>query len=115
MTRSPADTGRGPAGDRVAEIVTFRLSAGADVDAFLTAADGMTPFLQSTGAALSRTLSVDETGLWTDHITWTSMRAAKDAAAEMMQQPEAAPFMQQIDGDTVVMRHAPVRHTLTME
>ncbi len=75
----------------------------------------MNPFLDSTGAVLSRTLSVDETGLWTDHITWTSMQAATSAAARVMEQPEAGPFMALIDADSVKMRHAPIRYTTKPE
>ena len=87
----------------------------ADATAFADAAGEMTPFLRNTGAVLSRTLSVDEVGLWTDHITWTSMKAATSAAEAMMQQPEAAPFMQMIAPDTVQMRHAPIRFTIKQE
>ena len=89
-----------------AEIVTFRLIEGADEAEFITAAEGMMSFLQSTGAFESRTLSKDADGLWTDHLRWTSRDAAKTAATEMMQQPEAGPFMALIDPDSVTMRHA---------
>lgn len=110
-----SDTARGALADPVAEIVTFRLVDGADAEAFATAANGMTPFLDSTGAVLSRTLSVDEDGLWTDYITWASMSAAKSAAAEIMQHQEAAPFMQMIDPATVDMRHANIRFAMTTD
>ena len=43
------------------------------------------------------------------------MQAAQDAAAAMMAQPEAAPFMALIDPETVIMRHAPIRFSLTQE
>ena len=112
---APADTARGSTQEHVAEIVTFRLVEGADPSGFAQAAHGMTPFLRKTGAVLSRTLSADDSGLWTDHITWTSMDAAKKAASEIMALPDAAPFMQQIDPETVQMRHAPVRFSLKME
>lgn len=110
-----ADTARSGEPTPVAEIVTFRLIEGADPVAFSKAAEGMKPFLDSTGAVLSRTLSVDETGLWTDHITWTSMQAATSAAARVMEQPEAGPFMALIDPDSVKMRHAPIRYTTKPE
>ncbi len=115
LALSAADAGRGIAAEPVAEIVTFRLSEGADPAAFVAAADGMSPFLHGTGAVLTRTLSTDETGVWTDHITWTSMGAAKSAAAAMMEQPEAAPFMALIDPETVEMRHATIRFALPRE
>ena len=110
-----ADMSRGAQADTVAEIVTFRLTEGADASAFAQAAGGMSPFLRSTGAVLSRTLSVDEDGLWTDYIVWTSMQEAKAAAAEVMKEPGAAPFMQMIDPASVNMRHATIRFDLTPE
>lgn len=95
----------------VAEIVTFRLTKDADKSAFIEAAKGMEPFLASTGAMIKRNLSRDEDGVWTDHIEWTSMQAAKDAAAAMMQRPEASPFMSQIDEQSISMRHATILMT----
>jgi len=112
---SAADAMRGAAADPVAEIVTFRLAEGADAQDFVAAAGQMTPFLTRTGAVLSRTLSADENGLWTDHITWTSMEAAKSAAEALMSQPQAEPFMALIDPDTVEMRHAPIAFSMTPE
>lgn len=99
----------------VAEIVTFRLVAGADPARFATVAEGMTPFLNRTGAVLSRSLSADTDGLWTDYITWTSLPAAQEAAAVLTQQAEAAPFLAMIDGDTVNLRHAPIHFSMPKE
>ena len=99
--------GAGPNGP-VAEIVTFRLIDGARPNDFRDAADRMGPFLRSTGAITARTLSVDETGLWTDHIIWTSRDAALAAAAQMFDRPEAQPFMAMIDPEGMVMRHAAI-------
>ncbi|WP_299042481.1 hypothetical protein [uncultured Tateyamaria sp.] len=93
----------------VAEIVTFRLAEGTDPTAFIAAADDMGPFLRSTGAMIQRTLSSDDTGLWTDHITWTSLEAAKSAAAQMFERPEAQPFMAMINPEGMDMRHAPIQ------
>ncbi|MEO1733330.1 MAG: hypothetical protein AAFR45_06835 [Pseudomonadota bacterium] len=90
----------------VAEIVTFRLADGTDTAEFVDAALGMTGFLESTGAVLSRSLSRDENGLWTDYIVWRSMAAAKAAASDMPQQPEAADFMAPIVAESVNLRHA---------
>lgn len=116
LALAAADAARGSdAAQPIAEIVTFRLVPGSDVEAFLAAAAGMTPFLDSTGAALSRSLSADDTGLWTDYITWSSMAAAKTAADAMMARPEAAPFIELIDPDTVVLRHAPILFSIPPE
>ncbi|MEO0391258.1 MAG: hypothetical protein AAF218_10010 [Pseudomonadota bacterium] len=94
---------------KTAEIVTFRLAEGTDTQAFLAAAQAMTPFLQSTGAYLGRALSVDQDGLWTDHITWTDHSAALAAAEQMMTRPEGGAFMAHIDPGSVTMRHAAVQ------
>ncbi|APX11735.1 hypothetical protein [Tateyamaria omphalii] len=91
-----------------AEIVTFRLLPGADATAFAKAAADMEPFLQETGGMICRHLSVDEDGLWTDHILWTSPEAAKKAAASVMEHPAAQPCMAMIDGPSAQMRHAQV-------
>lgn len=91
-----------------AEIVTFRLIDGADPLAFTRAAAAMEPFLRDTGGMIRRDLSVDADGLWTDHILWTSAATAKAAAAAIMEDPAAGPFMSMIDGPSAVMRHAQV-------
>ena len=101
--------------EEVAEIVTFRLNAGASRPEFHQAAQAITPALERTGAAKLRTLSVDADGLWTDHIIWTSMTGAKDAAALVMQDPAAAPFVAMIDPQSVQLRHAVIGFSQNME
>ena len=93
----------------IAELVTFRLKDDASTEAFVTAATGIQPFLDSTKAVLSRTLSRDDDGLWTDHITWTSLELAKSTAESMMQRPEAGPMMSLIDPDSVSLRYAEIQ------
>ena len=99
----------------VAEIVTFRLIPGADPETFTKAAEAMMPFLRSTNAMTGRILSCDPDGLWTDHLTWTSLEAATTAAKEMFERPEAAPVMQMIDPVGMSMRHAPILFQPQME
>ncbi|MEM9576102.1 MAG: hypothetical protein AAF999_03705 [Pseudomonadota bacterium] len=91
-----------------AEIVTFRLNPGVAPEIFTAAAERMTRFLRGTGAMVSRTLSADPDGLWTDHITWVSHDAALSAAEQMMAQPEAQSFIEMIAPDGVQMRHAAI-------
>ncbi|MEM8654504.1 MAG: hypothetical protein AAGF36_07135 [Pseudomonadota bacterium] len=107
IAHAAADEGTGQPGP-VAEIVTFRLIDGTNTADFLTAAKDMGPFLRGTGAMIRRTLSEDHSGLWTDHIIWTSLAAAQAAAAQMFERPEAQPFLAMINSDGVAMRHAPV-------
>ena len=113
LTHAASAEGAGQSPSPVAEIVTFRLVPGTDPADFVAAAQAMGPFLRGTGAMVQRTLSVDADGLWTDHITWTSLAAAKAAAEAMFAQPEAAPFMAMIAEDGMTMRHAPI--SLQME
>ncbi len=102
---APADMARAAGSEYVAEVVTFTLVEGSDEAAFLSAASAMEPFLKSTGALVQRSLSKGQDGQWTDYIVWTSMEAAKSAAAAMMEQPEAGPFMQMINPEGMVMKH----------
>lgn len=111
LARSAATEGTGGSTPPVAEIVTFRLVAGTDPADFTAAANQMGPFLRSTSAMIKRTLSADDTGLWTDHITWTSLAAARAAAAQMFERPEAQPFMAMINPEGMVMRHALIHLT----
>ena len=99
----------------VAEIVTFRLVDGTDPEVFTTSAEAILPFLRNTGAMTGRILSRDRDGLWTDHLTWTSLEAAQSAAKAMFDRPEAAPFMHMIDAATMTMRHAPIKLHTPME
>ena len=90
----------------IAEIVTFRLKEGINTDDFTASATEMTAFLRHTGAMVARSLSADDAAIWTDHILWTSEDAAKSAAKEMFERPEAGPFMSMIDTEGMTMRHA---------
>ena len=92
----------------VLEIVTFRLVDGSDPAAFVGAAKGTEAALRARGALVRRFLTVDSTGVWTDVIEWTDMDAALAAAEAVMAMPDFAPFGTMIDGDSVVMRHAPI-------
>ena len=97
---------------RVMEIVTFRLNDGVDAEAFRQAARGIDRLLRDRGTASARTLVVDEDGLWTDIVEWCSMEEAKQAAEELVKEPEFAPLGAMIDGTSVQMRHAPVQHQM---
>ena len=105
---------RAPAGETgaayspVAEIVTYRLNEGVSQADHLAAADATRAYLKDTGAVISRSLSVDENGLWTDYIVWTSHTAAKAAEAQALQRPEFGEFFAGMDESSATMRHAPI-------
>ncbi len=108
VLRAPADAARAGSADPTLEIVTFRLTDGADEMAFVEAAKGTEAWLESTGEVVARSLSVDDDGLWTDAITWRTRAKALAVAKEAMAQPEFAPLMALIDPDTVNLRHAAI-------
>jgi len=91
---------------KIAEIVTFRLNKDTDSQAFGAAAAKLAPFLDRTGGFVSRSLSCDPEGLWTDHIVWADLASAQRAAQNLMAAPEAAGFLPMIDPNTTTMRHA---------
>lgn len=105
---APADLARAGSREPVLEIVTFRTIDGTDTEQFLNAARGTEAMLRERGALIRRFLTVDEHGLWTDVIEWTSMDEALAAAEAVMAHPDFAPFGSMIDGDTVELRHAPI-------
>ena len=92
----------------VAEIVTFRLRPGADEARFLADARATDRPVAALPGFLRRSLSRDDTGLWTDYIEWTDLASATAAAQAVMNLPEFGPFIAAIDPDGMVMRHAPV-------
>ena len=67
-----------------AEIVEFRLAEGVTDEQFLVSAQSSTVYLCSTTAFVRRSLSQDETGLWTDYVEWTSKEEAQAAAEAAM-------------------------------
>jgi hypothetical protein len=92
----------------VAEIVTFRLIPGADETVFLAAARATRAPVAAQPGFLRRSLSRDESGLWTDYVEWADLPSALAAAEAVVALPEFAPFGAAIDPDGMVMRHAPV-------
>ncbi|WP_187428641.1 hypothetical protein ROLI_012630 [Roseobacter fucihabitans] len=103
------DTPRGdPAPGPIAEIVSYRLKPGISIEAAVLAAQGTEAFLRETGAVISRTLSRDDNGVWTDFILWTSLQAAKETEANAMQRPEFARFFAMMAETSVELRYARV-------
>lgn len=104
-----ADAARGGTAQMpVAEIVTYTVKEGIKTEELLQAARKTEAFLRDTGAVLSRQLSRDESGLWTDYILWTSLEAAKATEAQAMERPEFATFFAMMAEGSAQLRHAPV-------
>lgn len=107
---TPAEARAGGPGfpGTVAEIVTFRLLPGTDGARFLADARATDRTVALQPGFLRRSLSRDDTGLWTDYIEWADLASAKAAAEAVMRLPEFAPFAATINPEGLVMRHAPV-------
>jgi hypothetical protein len=109
---APADAARGEGPAAVAEIVTFRLARGVTEPAFLDAARATGALLDAAPGFVARRLSKGADGRWTDHVIWTDMPRAEAAAAHVMSDPAAAPFLAAIDPASVEMRHEVLLWTL---
>lgn len=101
------DTARGVSA--VAEIVEFRLAQGVTDEQFLNAAATSMSYLCSVDGFVRRSLSRDETGLWTDYVEWTDLDLAQSAAEAAMQREDVLPFMTSIDPNTVALRYSAIR------
>ncbi len=104
---APADARAGgtSAPQPVAEIVTFRLMPGTGEAAFLSAAKATAAAVAAQPGFLRRSLSRDETGLWTDDVEWADMPSAEAAAQAVLHLPEVAPFLSAIDPNSMEMSH----------
>jgi len=94
--------------ERVAETVTFQLLPGTDEAQFLAAAKDTMAVMNRVGGALSRTLSKDEDGQWTDYIIWSDMQTATEAPAQIMADPTFAVFMGMIQDSSVDLQYSTV-------
>ena len=96
----------------VAEIVTFRLVPGMDEATFLSAAKATETPVAAQPGFLRRSLSRDDTGLWTDYVEWADQQSAEAAMQAVMSLPEFGPFAAAIAPEGMVIRHAPVLWTM---
>ena len=91
---------------RVIELVTFRLEAGVEADAFRAAAERATGFMRDQPGFLRRRLSCAEDGLWIEHVEWSGMAEARAAAAAIGKDERAREFVRAVDGESVRLIHA---------
>ena len=90
------------------EMVTFKLSDGADPEAFAAAAPEITAWAAKQPGFQYRTLVNRGEEGWTDMVWWASEAEARAAAEKMMGEMGGAPFMAMIDPASVTMAHHPV-------
>lgn len=93
----------------IVEVVTFKLTAGADEAAFLEAAHHTFAWLQSQNGFIRRELTQASEGWWIDIVHWADLHSAHNAAERLMSAPEGVAFMRQIDPETATMYHATPR------
>ncbi len=89
------------------ETVAFRPQTGVSEAELMTAARSLDGYLDRCAGFLSRTLFIDDTGLWHEQYIWANEAAAKAADAGFMAAPEAKTFMALVDRDSVQMGHRP--------
>jgi hypothetical protein len=89
----------------VLEIVTFKLASGVSEDAFLKAGEAAVTFMKNRKGFISRRLSRNNDGTYTDHVTWASLDAAKESMDASMSEASLGAFMQSIDPATMRIEH----------
>lgn len=94
----------------IVELVSFKLADNVQEEDFLKAVGDTTKFLQSQPGFQRRSLSVNDDGVWTDHVEWASLQEAQAAAAIFPKQEHLMPFMMSIDPASMVMAHNVQKH-----
>jgi len=90
----------------ILEVASFRLSDGADEQAFLREHRRVHEnwVVQQPGFVSRRTTKSPD-GDWKDVVTWESMEAAQAASEKLMGAAEAGPWMRMMDPASVAMYH----------
>ena len=83
-------------------------AAGVTVDQMAQTAHGIQTWLREQPGYLDRTLAKDDTGLWLDVVSWTSLAEAQRAADTIMQTAAGQAFGAAIDGPSIQMFHLEV-------
>jgi hypothetical protein len=94
---------------KVAEIVTFRLRAGATEAAFLASVPATDSYLRGCSGFLRRLLASDADGTWVDFVEWRDLASAKAASDGFMARTDVRPFCEMIDMSTALNRHLAIR------
>jgi hypothetical protein len=89
----------------VIEIVTFRRHASVTAETLAKHAEAANAAIARMPGFIARRLSLSEDGIYTEHVEWSDMASAKAAAAAIMSEPAAGPFMQAIDPQGIQMKH----------
>ena len=109
MAFAPADSARGQnAPIPVLETVSFRLNEGVSDHDFLAAAQRTQEALALQSGYVARQLLCDDTGVWTDLVSWHSLEQAKAVAAILEKDSAFGALIGMIDLSTLQMAHTPI-------
>ena len=89
----------------VIELVTFKLSEGANEDEFIHASKEMEEDMQNIKGYIKRELIKHPDGRYGDLVHWESMDAAKEAMDQAMQMQGPQKYFTFIDESSIDMNH----------
>jgi len=98
--------------NRIIEIVNFNLKPNISDQQFLEYVKPSDVFVAQQKGFIARRLSKNADGSWLEHIEWETMTDAKAAGDAFVKQPNLAPMMGAIDGESVIMKHNELLITL---
>jgi hypothetical protein len=91
--------------NQIAEIVTFKLTAGTSDNDFAKALEAATAFMRGRKGFVSRRLSIGKDGTYTDHVVWDTLADAEAAMEASMKEVSLGTFIQSIDPQTMKLDH----------
>jgi hypothetical protein len=89
----------------IAEIVTFKLAKGVNEATFLEASQTAEAFMRTRKGFISRRLTRNADGVYTDYVLWENEVDAKAAMEASMTDARVGPFVQSIDGASMKADH----------
>ena len=93
-------------GDKVLELVVFKLAEGVSRDQFLATVDPVSSWISRQPGFISRELSHDADGdRWIEVVWWRTMEEAHAAAELAMSSESCAPMFGAIDMESTLMLH----------
>ncbi|WP_416398886.1 antibiotic biosynthesis monooxygenase family protein [Allohahella sp. A8] len=87
------------------EVVVFQPRAGVSAQDVETAAQSITPVLESLDGYISRDFGRADGGRYIDVVRWRDLSAAQAAADKVMQEPACGAFFSLIDETQMQMTH----------
>ena len=93
----------------IVEIARFQLLPDVDVSEFLSVhQDFHLNWVMKQPGFVNRTTYKDEQGIWQDVLHWETLEFAQQASEKLMKNPDAIPWMQMMDPESVDMYHGDI-------